>query len=291
MIFEGGKKQMTIHELANSSGISIRTLHYYDKIKLLEPCCIEQNGYRKYNEDSLRRLQQIMFYKEMDLPLKKIINIMNQPGFDQKAAIRDQKELLTAKRNRLTKLIESMEQILEGNNTMDFSVFEHNELKEVFKSRIMQLDAEYQQIAIKEYGSIESYVDHMMKNESKIKESAMELYGSFDKYIESLKQAPLPKEGMGKLQVKLDGIVKQIAAYKCEEASNPEVQMLVEEWKKTAQKIFQMEDISKIFRQIYHGYMNSKEVIKVMDEIYGEGSIVFVGRAMKFNDKSNDIPS
>lgn len=275
---------MTIHELANYSGISIRTLHYYDKIDLLKPCCIERNGYRKYNEDSLRCLQQIMFYKEIDLPLKKIKNIMSQPGFDQKEAIRDQKDLLTAKRNRLTKLIELMERILEGDNSMDFSVFEHNELEEVFRSRIMQLDADYRQTLIDRYGSIEAFVERMMKNEAKIKEFATKYYGSFDKYIESLRHAPLPKEGMGKLQMKLDSIVKQIAAYKGEKVSNPEVQKLVDEWKKTAQKLFQMDDISEIFRQIYHSYMDSKEIIKVMDEIYGEGSIVFVGKAMEYND-------
>ncbi len=275
---------MTIHELANFSGTSIRALHYYDKLDLLKPCCIEHNGYRKYNEDSLSRLQQIMFYKEMDLPLKKIKNIMNQPGFDQKIAIRDQKELLTAKRNRLTKLIELMEQILEGNNTMDFSVFEHNELEEVFRSRIMQLDADYQQSLVDRYGSLEACIEYMMEHEENIKDSATKYYGSFEKYIESLKQAPFPKEGMGKLQLKLDGIIKQIVAYKGEEVSNSEVQKLVNEWKETAQKIFQMEDISEIFRRIYHGYMESKEVIKVMDEIYGDGSIVFVGKAMEYND-------
>jgi DNA-binding transcriptional MerR regulator len=225
-----------------------------------------------------------MFYKEMDLPLKKIKNIMNQPGFDRKEAIRDQKELLTAKRNRLTKLIELMGQILEGNNTMDFSVFEHNELEEVFRNRIMLLDADYQQALIDEYGSVEKFIESIMKNEDKIKESAKEYYGNFEKYIESLKQSPLPKEGMGKLQVKLDGILKHIAAYKGEEVSLPEVQKLVEEWKKTAQKIFQMEDISEIFRQLYHGYMTNNEIIKAMDEIYGDGSIVFVGKAMEYND-------
>lgn len=276
---------MTIHELANLSGISIRTLHYYDKIDLLKPFCIERNGYRKYNEDSLRCLQQIMFYKEIDLPLKKIKNIMSQPGFDQKEAIRDQKDLLTAKRNRLTKLIEMMERILEGDNSMDFSVFEHNELEEVFRGRIMQLDADYRQTLIDRYGSIEAFIERMMKNEARIKESAIKYYGSFDNYIESLRQAPpLPKEGMGKLQIKLDGIVKQISSYSGEKASNPEVQKLVDEWKETARKLFQMDDISEIFRQIYHSYMDSKEIIKVMDEAYGEGSSVFIGKAMEYND-------
>jgi hypothetical protein len=167
---------------------------------------------------------------------------------------------------------------------MDFSVFEHNELEEVFRNRIMLLDADYQQALIDEYGSVETFIESMMKNEDKIKESATEYYGSFEKYIESLKQSPLPKEGLGKLQVKLDGILKHIAAYVGEEVSLPEVQKLVEEWKKTAQKIFQMDDISEIFRRIYHGYMTSNEIIKAMDEIYGDGSIVFVGKAMEYND-------
>lgn len=275
---------MTIHELANFSGTSIRALHYYDKIDLLKPCCIEGNGYRKYNEESLKRLQQILFFKEMDLPLKTIKNIMNQPGFDQKAAIRNQKEMLTAKKNRLVKLIEQMEQILEGNNIMDFSVFEHNELEEVFRSRIMQLEPEFQQTLLKDYGSIDAYIKNMMKNEDKIKESAIKYYGSVDKYIETLKQAPFPKKGMGKLQVKLDGIVAQIAAFKGQEVSTPEIQKLVEEWKITFQKIAEMEDISEQFKRIYNCYMNSKPIIEYMDKIYGEGSIVFVGKAMEYYD-------
>lgn len=275
---------MTIHELANYSGVSIRTLHYYDRIDLLKPCCIEQNGYRKYNEESIRRLQQIMFYKEMDLPLKKIKEIMNQPLFDQKAAIKDQKDFLIAKRNRLTGLIGQMEQILEGNNTMDFKVFEHNELETVFRNRIMQLDADFQQALINQYGSIEACIKSMMKNEANIKESAVKHYGSFDHYIESLKREPLPKSGMGKLQRKLDGIVKQIAAYKEEPVSSLKVQMLVTEWKEVFKMILEKDDISETFQRIYRSYMTSQDVIKIMDEIYGDGSIVFVGKAMEYHE-------
>ncbi|MDF2544185.1 MAG: putative transcriptional regulator [Herbinix sp.] len=275
---------MTIHELANFSGISVRALHYYDQIDLLKPCCVEFNGYRKYNEDSLRRLQQILFYKEMDLPLKEIKKIMNQPGFDQKTAIRDQKDLLTAKRNRLNKMIEQMEQILEGSNSMDFSIFEHNELKEVFKNRMSQLDDDYQQALINRFGSLDACIENMMKNEDQIKDTATQYYGSFDNYIESLKQEPISKEGMGNLQLKLDDIVKQIVAYIGEEVSKPEIQKLVEEWKKTAHILFQMNDISELFRQLYHGYMESEVIIKAMDDIYGEGSTIFLGRAMEYND-------
>lgn len=279
---------MNIHELAGISGVSVRTLHYYDKIDLLKPCCTEQNGYRKYNEDSILRLQQIMYYKEMDLPLKQIQQIMNQPDFDQKSAIRHQKELLTAKRNRLNRLIEQMEQILKGDNDMDFSVFEHKELEEVYRSRFEQMDEYFRQSFIKEHGSIDAFIEHAMKNAAKIKASAVKHYGSFDKYIEYLKQAPMPKEGMGKLQMELEDIIRQIAAFREEEVSDPKVQKLVEDWKKTAQEIFRMSDtamdITETFRKFYQGYTNNEELIKIMDKSYGEGSAVFLGKAMKYND-------
>ena len=283
---------MTIHELADFSGISVRTLHYYDKIDLLKPCCVEQNGYRKYNEDSLRRLQQIMFYKEMDLPLKEIRNILNHPDFDQMEAIRDQKDLLTAKRNRLTRLIELMERILKGDNAMDFTAFEHNELEEVYRSRIMQLEPEYQQEFINLYGSIDAFIERTTKNKARIEESAIKHYGSVDKYIESLKQMPFPKEGMGKLQLKLDGVIKQIADCKGEEVSSPGVQKFVEEWKETLKMMLEKYDSADKFPQqfqhIYHTYIENKDIIKVMDGIYGEGSAAFVGKAMEYNDKANN---
>ncbi len=277
---------MTIHELANFSGVSIRALHYYDKIGLLKPCSKEPNGYRKYNEDSLMQLQQIMFYKEMDLSLKTIKNIMNQPGYDRKEAIQEQKELLLAKRNRLTRLIEQMDQILKGEDTLDFSIFEHNELEEVFRSRLSLLDEEYKQALINEHGSLENYIKFMMEHEAGIRASAIEYYGSVANYIEALRKTPpLPREGMGKLQAKLDATVKLIAAHKeTGDVTLPELQTLVAEWKSTFRELCQMEDISDMFQMIYHGYMENSDIIRAMDNIYGEGSTVFVGKAMEYYD-------
>lgn len=277
---------MTIHELAKFTGSSIRTLHYYDKIGLLKPSSIKANGYRKYNEDSLMRMQQIMFYKEMDLPLKAIKEILDQPDFDRKEAIKEQRELLLAKRNRLTRLIEQMDQILKGEDNLDFSIFEHNELEEVFRNRLMQIDEEYRQALINQYGSLEEYIRKMMENEDRIKDSAVKYYGSVRKYIEELKKTPIPREGMGKLQLKLDDIFRRINSYKeTNDVSHPELQELITEWKRTFSELCQMEDISEMFRDIYHGYMENEEIIKAMDQIYGEGSSIFVGKAMKYYDK------
>jgi hypothetical protein len=134
------------------------------------------------------------------------------------------------------------------------------------------------------YGSLEGFIKNMMEHEDNIKKSAIKYYGSVDKYIEALKQQPLPPEGSGKLQLKLDGLVKQIADHKGEDVSNPEVQKLVEEWKETAKQLFQMDDITEAFRGIIRGYLSSEAIIKYMDGMYGEGSTVFVGKAMEYND-------
>ena len=69
--------KMHIKEFAKLTGVSVRTLHYYDEIELLKPAYVdEQNGYRFYDEDSLERMQEILFYRELDFELKSILQIL-----------------------------------------------------------------------------------------------------------------------------------------------------------------------------------------------------------------------
>ena len=72
----------TVKQLSDLAGISPRTLHYYDEIGLLKPAAHGDNGYRYYSEEALPRLQQILFFKELDFSLDEIRAIMAQPGFD-----------------------------------------------------------------------------------------------------------------------------------------------------------------------------------------------------------------
>lgn len=81
---------LSVHELAQLSGVSVRTLHYYDHIGLLPPQGKTSAGYRQYGEAELARLQQILLYREMGLPLKKIRELLQQPDFDVTAALREQ---------------------------------------------------------------------------------------------------------------------------------------------------------------------------------------------------------
>ena len=72
----------TVKQLSDLAGVSPRTLHYYDEIGLLKPPSIGDNGYRYYNEESALRLQQILFYRELDVPLKEIQRIISSPNFN-----------------------------------------------------------------------------------------------------------------------------------------------------------------------------------------------------------------
>ena len=120
--------KMQIREFAEYTGVSVRTLHYYDEIGLLRPAFVDKTtGYRFYDENSLLRMQQILFYRELDFPLKSIAEILSSPHYDKKKALQEQKHLLTLKKERLERLITAIDGAAKGENIMkafDSSEFE-----------------------------------------------------------------------------------------------------------------------------------------------------------------------
>lgn len=96
---------MTVKEVSRISGVSVRTLHYYDEIGLLTPSGITDAGYRLYDDTALERLSQILFFRELAFPLREIKEILDSPSFDRREALSRQVELLRMKRDRLERLI------------------------------------------------------------------------------------------------------------------------------------------------------------------------------------------
>ena len=110
------------------AGITPRTLHHYDEIGLLKPSRVGDNGYRYYGEESVLRLQQILFYRELGIPLEDIKKIMGRRDFDVLGALRSHKEALHKQVTRLNRLIHTVDNTinhLKGNTTMsDKAYFE-----------------------------------------------------------------------------------------------------------------------------------------------------------------------
>ncbi|MWV43275.1 MerR family transcriptional regulator [Paenibacillus sp. HJL G12] len=104
---------MMVKEVAALAGISVRTLHHYDEIGLLHPSGTTEAGYRVYSEEDLERLQQILFFRELDFPLKQIREIISRPDFDRREAMELHHKLLQEKRVRLERMIDTLEKTMK----------------------------------------------------------------------------------------------------------------------------------------------------------------------------------
>jgi DNA-binding transcriptional MerR regulator len=112
---------LTVKQLSTLAGVTPRTLHHYDEIGLLKPSHVGDNGYRYYGEESLLRLQQILFYRELGIPLEDIKKIIGRHDFDVLGALRSHKEALkkqVARLNRLIQTVDNTVNYLKGNTIM-----------------------------------------------------------------------------------------------------------------------------------------------------------------------------
>lgn len=142
-------ERMKVQQVAKLTGVSVRTLHYYDEIGLLAPGEVTEAGYRLYGEAELEKLQQILFYRELDFPLLQIKDLLSRPDYNREEALRGQRELLTLKRDRLNKLISLLERTLKGEIRMNFEEFDSSELQRARE--------EYAQEAQRRYGDTDAY--------------------------------------------------------------------------------------------------------------------------------------
>ncbi|MDA7026395.1 MerR family transcriptional regulator [Bacillus sp. CLL-7-23] len=105
---------MKVKEVADLVGISVRTLHHYDEIGLLTPAETTESGYRLYSNDDLEKLQQILFFRELDFPLKKIKTILESPSYNQYEALQLHRKMLLEKRNRIKLMITTIDKTIQS---------------------------------------------------------------------------------------------------------------------------------------------------------------------------------
>ena len=145
---------MQIKEFAEFSGVSVRTLHYYDEIGLLKPAFVDKvTGYRFYDESSVLRMQDILFYRELDFSLKSIGKILSSPDYDAKKSLEEQRKLLLLKKERLERIISSIDEAMKGKNVMN--AFDNSEFKK-FKAE-----------AKEKWGKTEAFEEFESKNKNR----------------------------------------------------------------------------------------------------------------------------
>jgi DNA-binding transcriptional MerR regulator len=146
----------TVKQLADLAGVSVRTLHYYDEVGLLKPSAVKGNGYRQYEEPELLRLQQILFFRELDFSVEDIKRTLSSPNFDMRRALQEQRTLIELKKKRLADLIKTIDKTMKKINN-EISMDDH-ELYDAFSDEEQK---HYAEEAKQRWGHTEAYKQSM----------------------------------------------------------------------------------------------------------------------------------
>lgn len=246
------KGYYTVKQVAEMAGVTIRTLHLYEDIDLLRPAFRAESGYRYYGEKELLRLQQVLFYRELDYPLKTIAELLDDPGFDITASLKAQKKALQQKRNRLATLVKTIDKTVNAlkNNSMI-----HEELYEGLPAGKA---AAYRKEAIESYGR-----DVVERAESHLK--------------------TLDKEGVRALIERQKELAEELFALKGADPAGADVQRLVALHYNNTRKLWGTDGAADKQADAYKGlgllYLTD-ERFTLVDNEYNREFADFMSRAM-----------
>ncbi|MTI46326.1 MerR family transcriptional regulator [Sporosalibacterium faouarense] len=195
-----------VKDVADLVGISVRTLHHYDQIDLLKPESVTAAGYRLYSNKDLERLQQILFFKELDFSLQDIKDILNSPDFDRVRTLKMHKKLLIKKKKRLENIINSVEKTIDsiegGKEMSNKEMFEDFDMKEI---KLHQ--EKYAEETKKKYGNTDAYAESMKKTSKyteedwkRIKDESQEINSMIVKNMEKGPDNPVVQEYIDKFR-------------------------------------------------------------------------------------------
>ena len=236
----------TVKEVSRMTGVSIRTLHYYDSIGLLRPTRVTESGYRLYDDTALERLQCILLFRELRFSLKEINGIIDSPSFDRNTALEQQIELLQLQKEHIDNLIDLARGIqMIGVKALDFSAFDTRKIDD------------YAAHAKAAWGTTEAYREFEEKDKTRTKEE------------------------QEALTVRLIGIFKEFGAYRDRKAKEVPVQELVRKLRQFITDYF-YSCTPEILRALGAMYAGGGSMTDNIDKACGEGTAAFASSAIYY---------
>lgn len=271
----------TVKDVSDITGISIRTLRYYDEIGLLKPTKLTESGYRLYDNKALEQLQEIMFFRELEIPLMDIKKIMENPNYDKEQVLLAQKSFLERKRNRLNGIIELITDVMKGVNTMSFEAFNNDDIQKMLDHTLetMSKEALDEQVANMEVKkNIENIqpADLQMNRQWQIWLNGMEAKKKQWKLICSLLESRESKPE----QDENGKIYKQFMSAKKEnndQLAKEAVVMLAENYK----KLFHLDNARNILLDLAKEYLAHEKLAEAADKQYGAGCAEYIGKTIQ----------
>lgn len=259
----------SVKEVSEITGVSIRTLRYYDEIGLLKPTQLTEAGYRMYDGRAIEKLQQILFLRELEIPLADIKEIMDNPLYDREQALRAQHAMLVRKRNRLDGLIELITDVMKGTNTMEFEAFNKADADIVFDRMKEKMPKEEFDKLLEAYGGSEEkcrafMADNLEENSAQL----IRLYGSKEKAMEAVKG---PKEDLDACQKENEEICRAFQQFVG--AENPEEEdALVVRLAECYKGMFHLDNARALLLELAKEYLQNETMREANDRVFGEGN-------------------
>ena len=251
------KHFFTVKDIVRITGVTARTLHFYDKIDLLKPIRLSNNGYRAYSREDLESLRTILFLKEMDISLKEISDIMQLSKQEQLQILKMHYQTLLAKQQRLGAIISALEDYVSGKDILKLNIFNN--------SPILPLQEQYSREAKMVFGETEKYKEYE-KNIEKLSDKEKEnLYYEFANNMEK--------------------VFKKLAEQIHKLPSSKDIQKLIVEWKSYLEQ--NMTCDTEILKCIANTYKSDKRWKNYINQFSDEDLSEFVYQAIMYYCKTS----
>lgn len=253
--------EYTVLKLAKMAGISTRTLRYYDEVGILKPARINSSGYRIYGRNELDRLQQILFYRELEFSIDKIKEILSSSDFDEKLALINHKKQLVEKRKRLDQLINNVDKTLKAKEGR-IEMTDKDRFEGFKKDMLNENEGKYGKEIREKYGE-----DKVKASNDKFMSMTKEQYEEFEKLstilLDTLEAALDTKDPAGELAQKTCELHKKWLTFTwkdySKEAHAALAQMYVDDERFTAYYDTRKPGMAKFLRDAVLVYTGIKE--------------------------------
>lgn len=286
-----------INEMAEITGLTKRALRYYDQIGLLKPSEISESGYRFYDDKALETVQQILFFKEIDVPLKEIQSILSNPNFDKLSMLKKQKQLITLKRDRLNNILALIDKNIKGEKNMSFTEFEMKSIEKAFKETL-EVDFENMQGYVKDKNELIEKIMNSVKNNPSI---VYDYFSNVNNFVSALKKET-DKEALAEYKNKQNEILIELGNNQNQDISDMKIQKMIDDLQRLNEDFYKTNSVGYL-RDLYKCLLveleemdtsdvteeikekarqNCQKLIDIYEDKYGKGSARFIGRAIKY---------
>lgn len=271
----------TVKEVSELSGVSIRTLRYYDEIDLLKPAKVTEAGYRLYDENSLKKLRQIMLLRELEVSLSEIKGIMKDYESDNRKILETQKMMLEMKRNRLNGIIELISDMLKGEGKMSFEAFNDDDIQKIIYHSLEVMSEEDKKMIVEKYGNIGKFIEVVTDNfkDEKVCEHLIKIYGSKEKAVKANLQSTGDREEFVEQQNEVDKTYKKFA-FAMEKSDDDMAMEAVKELGENYKRLFKVDNARTLLLEVAKDYLSNSQMEDATDRQYGKGITRYIGLAI-----------